>query len=138
MTEKTVAEIIEMCKDINPSYVDSHSLCEEFDMGWPDKCTDINILYQKYFDTWQCWDTPVGRSVIYLHDQPVAISVQTARKASVEYYFIGKFQTQAVKDYLETLYEEPLDNLRYISEETIFPIEGDEIGDSRSRKSYRS
>lgn len=138
MTEKTVAEIIEMCKDIKPSYVDEVSLSEEFGLGWPNESADDSILYQKYFDTWECWDTPVGRSVIYLYDIPVAISVQTARKNPVEYYFLSKFHSQAVKDYLLTLYENPLDDLRYVSEKATFPIEGVEIGNSRSWKSYRN
>lgn len=136
MTEKTVSEIIEMCKDIKASYVDVDSLSEEFGLGWTSEDADIGILYQKYFDTWECWDTLVGRAVIYLYDIPVAISVQSARKNPVEYYFLSKFHSQAVKDYLLTLYEDPLDNLRYVSEKATFPIEGNEIGDSRSWQSF--
>lgn len=141
--EMTVVEIIEFCKTVkSQSFYDEYMFHEldinSYDFEIEDWEEFDKTLYQKYFDTWTCWDTLVGKSVVYLNDEPVCITSKSARKAETRFYWLGKEQMHKTREYLLSLvkqFEEK--RCKFISTNTPVPIEGEEIGDSKSANSYR-
>ena len=137
--EKTVKEIIELCAGIEPTYqFDVDSLFDEFGLYHYDfdySAIDSRIT-AKYFDRWICWDTPVGKCLVYFDDVPVAITVQSARKSDIEWFWLGKDYAKSVESFLMT-FKTQTDNRTYISVDTIVPLEGDEIRDSRSANFFK-
>lgn len=132
MTKKmTVAEIIEFCKDVKPQSFYDEDMFNELDINRYDfEIEDWEefdkTLYQKYFDTWTCWDTLVGKSIVYLNDEPVCLTSQSARKAETHFYWLGKEQMHKTRAYLLSLVKQ-FDEKRceFISESTMVPIEGE-------------
>lgn len=134
----TVAEIIELCRDKKKEYCfNIETLVEE--LGFNDydleyDCDEVDkVITQKYFDTWICWDTHVGKSVIYLNGEPICITVKPYRKSETEFYWLGKEQVHKTREYIMSLMK-PFDDdqFSFISESTVVPLEGDIIGNSRS------
>lgn len=138
--EKTVKEIIDICSNIEKTtYVDIDSLLYEFDEYEYDFAFDYDDfetrITSKYFDRWVCWDTPVGKHLIYFDDVPVAITVQSARKAEIEWFWLGEDCAKMVEEYFMT-FKKKDDKKSYIDINTVVPIEGDDIGNSRSAYYY--
>jgi hypothetical protein len=131
----TVAEIIELCNTIQPTWCDLEHVSEDLginsrDIQYPQN--DDILLTARPFDTWTCWDTPVGRSLIYFGEMPVAIEVREFRKSDPEYYWLGTTEIYQTRGYLQSLLPKWEPNLLMIGPETAVPIEGEDIGDSRS------
>ena len=134
--EKTVQEIIEMSKSIETiQRVNAESLLYEF--GEYEYDFDIDYgdfdkrITSKYFDSWVCWDTPVGKYLVHFDDVPVAITVQSARKAEIEWFWLGKDCAKSVEDYMMA-FKKQEDNRYYICIGTVVPLEGDKISNTRS------
>jgi hypothetical protein len=63
------------------------------------------IVY-RFISSWLCTDTIVGMRVWWLDDDIIAISSQTARKNSHEFYWISKEKRQTTLTFLQTLLAE--------------------------------
>lgn len=135
--EKTIREIIEMCKDIESICAQDYNIMDdlEIDYGWETLESDITILYEKAFDQWICWDTLVGKTVLFYRDIPVAITIRPFRKSNTEIYWLGEKQAEMVKKYMLTLLNdtEVVDNKNYVGMDTIIKLEGDDINNTRAR-----
>jgi hypothetical protein len=74
---------------------------------------------------WLCTDTHVGMVVYFLHDEPVFITTQTARKNGIEYHWVSQEAYFQVKDYVNKINytsEEDLDALSVMDlEEDVGP-----------------
>lgn len=123
---KTVTEIIEMCKEIKEtSGVDFEDMIQQFDMlsveyDWSEL---DKKFHSKYFDTWPCWDTMVGKSVVYFENEPIAITVKSGRKIDTEWYWLGENAYKKVETFLLSLPRTT--QACYIHQDTLIPIEGD-------------
>ena len=82
-------------------------------------------LTTNHLKQWCCTDTWVGIDVIYLNNNPVAITNQTARKSGVDIYFLSEEATNSVKDYLLSLYNNQEDYVDYLTEDEL----NEEMGD---------
>lgn len=138
MTQKTVKQIIEECnsKKKQPG-VNFYSLCGQFDIDeyylfydWKDI---DNIFSTVTFDGWVCWDTAVGRDLVYFNNEPVAITYQPFCKSDVEWHWLGEEKAEKVYKYLESLVvKDWKSNLTIIDEDIVYTLEGKSIGTSRA------
>jgi hypothetical protein len=68
---------------------------------------------------WYCTDTHVGYQAIYLNDEPVAVSIQQARKNDKEIFWLSSNARQKTYDFLITcVINVETDNSTYINSET--------------------
>lgn len=56
-----------------------------------------------YLSKWLCTDSWVGTIVYYMDDEPIAVSVQSARKSDREYAFINEGIAEKVRAFILTL-----------------------------------
>lgn len=95
----------------------------------------LDIYYHNYDDPvnlttnhlkqWYCTDTWVGIDVIYLNNNPVAVTNQVGRKMDVNIYFLSEEAKNSVKDYLISLYNNQQDCADYLTEDDL----NEEMGD---------
>ena len=95
----------------------------------------LDIYYHNYDDPvnlttnhlkqWCCTDTWVGIDVIYLNNNPVAVTNQAGRKMDVNIYFLSEEAKNSVKDYLISLYNNQQDCADYLTEDDL----NEEMGD---------
>ena len=95
----------------------------------------LDIYYHNYDDPvnltanhlkqWCCTDTWVGIDVIYLNNNPVAVTNQVGRKTDVNIYFLSEEAKNSVKDYLISLYNNQQDCADYLTEDDL----NEEMGD---------
>ena len=95
----------------------------------------LDIYYHNYDDPvnltanhlkqWCCTDTWVGIDVIYLNNNPVAVTNQVGRKMDVNIYFLSEEAKNSVKDYLISLYNNQQDCADYLTEDDL----NEEMGD---------
>jgi hypothetical protein len=52
---------------------------------------------------WQCGDTVVGTFIYYMDDQPVAVSIQTARENNKEVFFFSEDAAQKMRELIQSL-----------------------------------
>jgi len=139
----TVAEAIELCKSIKPESCYDEDLFEELNISEWDVCIEdweqfSKTVYQKYFDSWTCWDTRVGKYIIYLNDEPVCIAAKSARKAQTYFYWLSKEQMLKTREYFLSLVH-PTDNseeYKIIYSNSLIDLEGEDIGNSRSAQAF--
>lgn len=140
----TVLEVIEFCEnsDAEFSYYPDEEFFREFEIDeWDvDRSfySDIDSrLKIKPFDTWECWDTPVGKSLLYFDDDPVAIIYRPYRKSEEQFYWIndGDNHFENVKNYVESFIQNTY-NYNEVGVDEKIAIESIEIGDSRSWRKY--
>lgn len=136
--EKTVAQIIQEANLAEQQRgVDLDTLCQDLDINYYDLDHDWSQIDKRFshviFDSWMCWDTPVGKSLVFFDGDPVAITSQTARKSDVEVFWLGRKNAIRIREFLLSLISFDFDqSCEFIGTETLIPIEGAEIGDSRS------
>lgn len=90
---------------LDPDYLE---FCEELGItdytGWNSEfCKRVQGYY---LIKWLCTDTYVGLVAYYLDDEPVAVSMQNARKSDTNYEFINKEAAEKVRIFLLSLQEE--------------------------------
>ena len=140
MTRVTVKDIFVMVENVEPQWTDIDDIAEDLQCR-TEHCynahNDGTTLVEKPFDQWMCWDTYVGKSMIFLSGVPVAIRTQTARKSIAEYFWLGEVAIKTTSDYIRTLGDgDRVGDLNYINTETVIELEADEIGDSRSSRKW--
>jgi len=133
-TYVTFKDVLDIVADNGKEWTSFGDIAEEFQIHeWPDNEAWESRLYEKRFDTWICWDTPVGKAVIFLDDDPVAISVKPYRKSDTEYTWVSMDAFERVRQFVVSNVK---DNFirpdQFLGPDTEIPIEGDIIGSSRS------
>ena len=130
--EKTVAQIIEETKTIpHNKGVNLEAICYDLDIDEFDLDHDWSQIAERFsnvpFDSWTCWDTPVGKNLIFYDGEPVAITCQSARKADVEVFWIGKESAVKIRGFLLSLIRPFGFDIRcqFINDKTVVPIEGE-------------
>lgn len=138
MFRKTLKEVLLDVRGAPKEYTDFVSIAEQFGVyDYPISNDWECRLYEKRFDTWVCWDTPVGKSIIFLDGYPVAVSSQAARKSHKDYYWMSLDCFNMVRDFVIDVTKEKLETPdEFIGPDTIIEIEGEAIGDSRSASGY--
>ena len=86
----------------NTTSADIDEFCTALDInqypGWNNEFDEKLKGY--WLIKWLCTDTWVGYVVYYLDDQPVAVSIQTARKSSAEYEFVSLEAATKVRKFI--------------------------------------
>lgn len=44
----------------------------------------------RYIESWICTDTRVGHGVLFYEDEPIAVTLQTARKSDIKFFWFDK------------------------------------------------
>ena len=146
MNKSKISEIIEFLKEKPAEYCNFEEIAEELNIHDAlniDYYNDSSkkVCYEKGFDNWTCWDTQVGKYMIYLYDEPVAIRFKEYRKSDSKYYWFSKDSIFLMKNYIESLLPEEEYSRFNIIEDDVkkdieIPLIADEIGDSRSANGY--
>lgn len=134
METKDLYEILQICADKPAQTVNPQELADEFNitLPWNIEYQDNTILYEKYFDSWICWDTPVGQSVVFIQGMPVAIRLKQYRKSDVKYFWLGENELLAAHRYILSLMPKPdKRNYSFVDHKQIILV-ADEIGNSRA------
>lgn len=93
----------------NEEWIDTEKIGNELELDVP--YVDQDRLKCFWVGNWCCTDTWVGYRMYFLDDEPVAFSMQKARKSSEKFYWFGLEPAQKVKDYLLSLVLEKEDKL---------------------------
>ena len=88
----------------------------EKNMDWVDLteiAQELNVEYYGYSDdsdikcywlgNWKCTDTWVGHRCYFLNDEPLAFSIQKARKSNEEFYFVSEEMATKARNYILSL-----------------------------------
>ena len=99
-----IANKIDKSKDnsdwVNLSEIASALRVEYYDYNDQDK------LKAYWIGSWCCTDTYVGYKMYFLNDEPVCVSVQSARKSDEEFSWFSKDAALKVRDFILSLVEE--------------------------------
>lgn len=85
----------------NEDWVDTTDIGEELGIDVP--YTDQDRLKCYWVGSWLCTDTYVGYRMYFLDDEPIAFSVQNARKSDEKFHWFSEEIATKAKDYLLTL-----------------------------------
>lgn len=135
---KTFKQVLSEIESQPTEWADFEEVAKEFQIyDWPEGDDWVDRMHKKTFDRWICWDTLVGRHVLFIDNEPVAVGLQEARKSDVEYLWVSAEAfdkaRQFVLKYVQNRVSPPK---QFVGPDTRIPIEGDEIGDSRSAHGY--
>lgn len=77
---------------------------EMYDLDWEKAEGRIKCYW---LHRWYCTDSYVGARVYYFDDEPLAVSIQTGRKSSEDFYFLDRDRTMAARDFIRSCVPEP-------------------------------
>lgn len=141
MRTAKIKDILIQLHDKPKDYCDMEDIGQELRIpnAWeiPYEKEQMDICYEKGFDNWTCWDTQVGKYMIYLNDEPVAIRYKEFRKSDNQYFWFSEEAANKMRTHIESLlpgYD--YSQLTILDEDENIPLDAEEIGDSRSAHGY--
>ena len=107
MTNMKIKEAFEKVvkTEKNMDWVNLTEIAQELNVeyyGYPDD-SDIKCYW---LGNWKCTDTWVGHRCYFLNDEPLAFSIQKARKSNEEFYFVSEEMATKARNYILSLITE--------------------------------
>ena len=104
MKIKEAFEKVEKTKK-NMDWVDLTEIAQELNVDYYGYTDDSDIKCY-WLGNWKCTDTWVGYKCYFLNDEPLAFSIQNARKSNEKFYFVSEEMATKARNYILSLITE--------------------------------